>query len=115
MYIHKHNKLRFITTVITPVVIFKGNAFAAISGIDVSPLPHVSSDSSEVQIILNILFGLLGGIALLVITISGFRYIISAGEPAEVEKAKNAIIYAVIGLVVSILAFAIVDFVTGSL
>jgi hypothetical protein len=45
------------------------------------------------------------------IIIGGFRYVVSGGDSAGVEGAKNTILYAVIGLVVALLAQAIVVFV----
>lgn len=64
-------------------------------------------------------FGILGLICVLVIIGAGFRYVTSQGDSGTVAKAKNAILYAVIGLVVSLFAFAITRFisdaVTGSI
>ena len=88
---------------------------ACVTQISVGPLPQVSTDSSEIAIVLDVLFGLIGAISLLIITIAGFRYIVSRGEPQEIAKAKNAILYAIIGLVVAILAVTIVNFVVGNL
>lgn len=83
--------------------------------ISIKSLPQVSTDSSEIKLVLNILFGVIGGISLLIITLSGFRYIISRGEPQEIAQAKNTIIYALIGMVIALLAFSIVNFVVGSI
>lgn len=91
------------------------NGDSCVTSISVAPLPHVSTDSSEIALILDILFAIIGAIALLIITIAGFRYIVSRGESKEIAGAKNAILYAVIGLVLAILAFTIVNFVVGSL
>lgn len=55
--------------------------------------------------------GLTAVIALGFIVYGGFRYIISRGDEGEVKQAKDIITYAVIGLVVIGLAFAIVQFV----
>lgn len=85
------------------------------SQISVGALPHVSTDSSEIQLILNLVFVLLGVICLLVVTLAGFRYIVSRGEPQEIARAKNTIIYALVGLAIAILAFSIVNFVVGQL
>ena len=52
-------------------------------------------------------------IAVAVIVFAGIRFIISAGEEGEKEKAKKMIIYAVIGLLIIMLAQAIVNFVIG--
>lgn len=53
-------------------------------------------------------------IAVIVIIVAGFMYVTSGGDAAKVVKAKNTILYAVIGLVIIILAFAITGFITGS-
>jgi hypothetical protein len=45
----------------------------------------------------------------------GLQYVISSGDSKRVESAKSTILYAIIGIVVALLAFAIVSFVTGQL
>lgn len=74
-------------------------------------LPNPTTDSARLQLILNIVFGITGAIALLVITVAGFKYVVSHGDPNLIAEAKNAIIYAAVGLVVSIAAIGIVNFV----
>lgn len=64
--------------------------------------------------LLTVTYWLAGVIAVIVIVVAGFMYVTSGGDPAKVVRAKNAILYAVIGLVVIILAFIITGFVTGS-
>jgi hypothetical protein len=64
--------------------------------------------------LLPIVFALIGAISLLYVVIGGFRYVISAGEPGNTQKARETILYALIGLVVSISAFTIVNFVLGN-
>jgi TRAP-type C4-dicarboxylate transport system permease small subunit len=86
---------------------------AAVSGIDVSSLPHATTDSSKVQAILNIVFSILGGIAALMLVIGGFRYITAQGDPSQLSKAKETIIYSLVGVVVAIFAVTIVSFVLG--
>jgi hypothetical protein len=83
--------------------------------VSTAPLPNIAASHAEIQKLLNIVFSCTGAIALLIITIAGFRYIISRGQPQGVAQAKDAIIYACIGLVVSISALAIVNFVAGSI
>ena len=64
--------------------------------------------------ILNVIRAVLGVLALVtvaVIIIGGIQYATSMGEAGQVAKAKNIIIYAVIGLIISLLAFVIVNFV----
>jgi len=63
--------------------------------------------------ILNLAYFLAGLIAVIVIIIAGITYATSGGNAASMTKAKNMILYSVIGLVVIIAAFAITNFVTG--
>ena len=50
-------------------------------------------------------------IAVIAIIIAGFFYTTSMNNPNQVARAKNAILYAIVGLVVVIMAFAITNFV----
>ena len=61
--------------------------------------------------IVNILLFLAGAVAVIVLIIGGIRYVISSGDSGQVQSAKNTILYAVVGLVVVIMAYAIVNFV----
>jgi len=60
---------------------------------------------------LNIVYFLAGVIAIIVIIIGGITYATAAGNSSSVTKAKNMILYSVVGLVVIIIAFAITNFV----
>jgi len=63
----------------------------------------------------NILIFLVGAVSVIMLIYGGFRYVISAGNSDGVTAAKNTIIYSIVGIVVAILAYAVVGFVTGSL
>jgi len=54
-------------------------------------------------------------IAVVVIVIAGVRLVVSQGEQEQIEKSKKTIIYAIIGLIVILLATAIVKFVEMAL
>lgn len=58
---------------------------------------------------------IIGGISVLVIIIGGIRYITSGGDQAGITAAKNTILYAVIGLIVAMLAYSIVHFVISNI
>jgi len=62
---------------------------------------------------LNIAYFLAAIIAVIVIIIGGLTYSTSAGNASSVTKAKNMILYAVVGIVVIIIAYAITNFVIG--
>lgn len=61
--------------------------------------------------IINGVIAALGIIAVVIIIIGGVSYMTSSGDSAKVKKAKDTILYGVIGLVICVLAFAIVNFV----
>ena len=67
--------------------------------------------SDKFKVILQLVFGFAGAIAFLMVTFGGFKYVISQGDPSATAKAKNTILYALIGLVVCVVAFSIVTFV----
>lgn len=57
---------------------------------------------------------ILGGVSAMMIVVGGLRFVFSAGDPAKVTSAKHTILYAVIGLVVAIMASAIVLAITNA-
>jgi hypothetical protein len=73
-----------------------------------------TSLESRIQTIVNILLFILGAIAVIMIIIGGIRYTTSNGDASAITSAKNTILYAVVGLVVAILAYAIVNFILAS-
>ena len=75
---------------------------------------HVTQQGAF-HIIADTLIYIVGALAVIMLIIGGLRYVASQGSKEGVESAKNTILYAVIGIVVAILAFAIVSFVAQSL
>ena len=61
--------------------------------------------------IINVVLGIVGIISVFMIIIGGISYTTSSGDTGKVKKAKDTILYSVIGLVVALLSFAIVDLV----
>lgn len=66
---------------------------------------------STVSTIINWILGIVGVIAVVMIIIGGIQYTVSAGDSGKVKKAKDTILYGIIGLVIALLAAAIVNFV----
>jgi hypothetical protein len=71
--------------------------------------------STIARMIIYILLGVTGLIAVLFIIYGGFRYITSAGNDETAESAKKTIINAIIGLVVVILSYVIVTVIGNAL
>ena len=71
--------------------------------------------NSKLISILNAVIGSLGIVAVIVIVIGGILYMTSSGDAGKVKKAKDTILYGIIGLVICALAYAIVNFVISNL
>ncbi|MDB5163226.1 MAG: hypothetical protein JWO54_157 [Candidatus Saccharibacteria bacterium] len=67
------------------------------------------SSDSLVNNIVNTLLFVVGALSVLMIIIGGLLYVTSQGDSGSVTKAKNTVLYAVIGLIVALLAYAIVN------
>ena len=72
-------------------------------------------DNSIFTTVVNILLFVIGAISVVMLIVGGIRYTISGGDSAAVTGAKNTIMYAIIGLIVAFLAFAIVNWVLGAI
>jgi hypothetical protein len=76
-------------------------------------LPGVEASSVNVQQIIQIVLASLAAIAVLIIVLAGLKFVTSQGDPQGVAKARQAIIFALIGLAVAVSAEAIVTFALG--
>ncbi len=65
--------------------------------------------------IINAVIAVLGIVCVVVIIIGGINYMTSSGDSGKVKKAKDTILYGIIGLVICVLAFAIVNFVINNI
>ena len=85
---------------------------------DTTGLIQVSDDDNlqaNVTNIINGVIGILGFACVVVMIIGGVQYMTSAGDTGKVTKAQNTILYGLIGLVICVLAFAIVNFVINNI
>lgn len=64
-----------------------------------------------IKTIINVLLFVIGAVSVIMIVVGGIKYTTSNGDSNAVKSAKDTILYAIIGVVVSLLAFAIVNFV----
>lgn len=90
------------------------NLFAAATDLGQN-IPHIDANQGTLALILNTLYGLIGLLAVIFVIVGGIRYSLAAGNASSVAKAKATILYAVIGLVISLMAFAITNFIINSI
>lgn len=78
-----------------------------------SGIPEVEFGQSQVTSLFNGVLMIAGAVAVVFVTLGGIKYSTSQGNPGDTQKAKETIIYALVGLVFVILSFAIVNLFTG--
>mgnify|MGYP000450994474 CR=1 FL=1 len=83
--------------------------------VDPRNLPQVDASEGKLQDILNIVFVVIGALAFLMLVVAGLRYVLAQGDPTKVAEARRQIIYSFVGLIVAVLAVAIVNLVLGRL
>lgn len=102
-------------TFISPVSVSADSVTDEICKSAGSNRPAVCDDKtnidSTVKNTINTIIGIVGLLSVVMIVYGGFLYTSSAGSPDKIKTAKSTILYAIVGLVVAILAFVIVQFV----
>ena len=76
---------------------------------------NLFGDTGIFRQITNVILYIVGIVAVIMLIVGGIRYVVSGGDAKKVTDAKNTVLYAIIGLVIAFLAFAIVNFVISAL
>lgn len=64
---------------------------------------------------INTVIFIVGALSVIMVIIGGLRYVLSGGDAAGLKSAKETIIYALVGLIISLLSFAVVGFVINQI
>jgi len=103
-----------VALAVAPAASAEGN-LTLNSGVDSAQgegVGQVSTDpESLVKKFVNIFLFAVGALSVIMLIWGGIRYTTSAGDSNKVQAAKNTVLYAIVGLVVAILAYAIVNMV----
>jgi hypothetical protein len=86
---------------------------ALASVLNYDALPKRAVNNSLIRTILSLVFTTTGAVSVMMVVIGGIKYASSQGDPQAISKAKNTIVYAVVGLLVSIFSLSIIGFVLG--
>lgn len=76
-------------------------------------IPQTPLSSSTIDNVVELALAVAAGIAFIVLVLAGFKYVRSRGNASDTAKAKNAIIYSLIGLVITMTAYSIVALVVN--
>ena len=115
------NVLQIITGISTVATLCAGKAMALTiqegaeaARADSMPTELIGPDGVFTRIT-NVVLYIVGAISVIMLVWGGVRYIISGGDSKKITDAKNTILYAIIGLIIAVLAFAIVNFVLNAI
>jgi len=99
------------------VASFKSDACSGLSQLDSSQSCGSGSQGTinkVIHTVIRVLSVVLGAVSIIMIIVSGFRYITSGGDTGAVSSAKRTLIYALVGLVIAVLAEFLAHFVINS-
>lgn len=77
------------------------------------PTNLMEGDGSLVRRIINFMLIGIAIISVVMLIVGGFRYVVSGGQKEAVNSAKNTILYAIVGLLIALFAYAIIKFVVN--
>ena len=80
---------------------------------DVGLPTSTSSLGAAALIIINTLIYIVGALSVIAVIVGGLQIVLSNGDPKRYQQGRETILYAVIGVVLSLSAYAIVNFVIG--
>ncbi len=111
-----------VSTAFAALVLFAQSAYAQSGAFFDNPqtgaAPNVAAQGTLGQNITNIInffLGLLGLIAVAMLIYAGVLMVTAGGNDEQIQKSKKIITYAVVGIVIILLSYTIVTFVTSSL
>lgn len=83
-------------------------------GTDEIGIPNVQANGGTLDSIFAQVFLAIGALAFLFLVIGAFRYVTSRGDSGDVTQAKNTMLYSIVGIIIAVSAFAIIQFVSDT-
>lgn len=102
-----------VGTLVYSTTTFANSASQILSGANKSGQQGGTTFDAGVQLVINLLLFVIGLISVIMIIIGGIRYTTSNGDSQQTKAAKDTILYAVVGLIIAIMAYAIVNWVVS--
>ena len=91
-----------------------GESVSALSECNVEKTEGEKSLMSNVSMLINVFASVMGFLAIGMIIYGGFMLLTAQGDPARIKRGKDVVLYSVIGLILVVLAYAIVNFIMNS-
>lgn len=113
--------LQIVTGICTMVTLCAGKAMALTvqEGAEAAraegmPAELIGADGVFTRIT-SIALYVIGAISVIMLVWGGLRYILSGGDSKKITDAKNTILYAIVGLIIAFLSYAIIGFVLNAI
>ena len=92
----------------------KNPGAANIAACNIDP-DHKGDDLiSDTNKIINVVIGVIGVVAVAVVIYGGFLFLTAQGDPGKIKKGKDSITWGIIGLIIALLSWSIINFVLSS-
>ena len=92
----------------------KNPGAANIAACNIDP-EHKGDDLiNDTNKIINVVIGVLGVVAVAVVIYGGFLFLTAQGDPGKIKKGKDSITWGIIGLIIALLSWSIINFVLSS-
>lgn len=92
----------------------EGESVSALSECNVEKTEGEKSLMSNVNMLINVFASVMGFLAVGMIIYGGFMLLTAQGDPARIKRGKDVVFYSVIGLILVMLAYAIINFVMNN-
>lgn len=92
----------------------ENESVSALSECNVEKTEGNKSLMSNVTMLINVFASVMGFLAVGMIIYGGFMLLTAQGDPAKIKRGKDVVTYSIIGVILVMLAYAIVNFVMNS-
>lgn len=105
--------LVFSAPMVSAATIGEGGAPGGVNAAKGTGVPTnlASGDGSLIQKIINLMLYAIGVISVIMLIFGGLKYVVSGGKQEAVTTAKNTILYAIVGLLIAVFAYAFIHFI----
>ncbi len=109
---HRDALMRSLSSaIITSITLAALLASPAVILADINPGSAPSSQNLNItqiiNIVLNFIWPLFVGFAVLMFIVAGFQFLTAQGDPSKVDQARMSVLWGVVGVVVGVIAFSI--------
>lgn len=92
----------------------EGESVSALSECNVEKTDGDKSLMSNISMLINVFASVMGFLAVGMIVYGGFMLLTAQGDPAKIKRGKDVVTYSIIGVILVMLAYAIVNFIMNS-